>query len=114
MRISDWSSDVCPSDLPYKGRPIDEIARDPAAIKLGQSIFSNNCATCHGSSAQGAIGFPNLSDDIWHWGGAPEDILTSILDGREGVMPEWGTEIGRASCRERVCQYVSLSVVAVT
>src|SRR3546814_9384623 len=91
MRISDWSSDVCPSDLPYKGRPIDEIARDPAAIKLGQSIFSNNCATCHGSSAQGAIGFPNLSDDIWHWGGAPEDILTSILDGREGVMHEWGT-----------------------
>src|SRR3546814_13398873 len=48
-------------------------------------------STCHGSSAQGAIGFPNLSDDIWHWGGAPEDILTSILDGREGVMPEWGT-----------------------
>src|SRR3546814_448673 len=76
---------------PYKGRPIDEIATDPAAIKLGQSIFSNNCATCHGSSAQGAIGFPNLGDDIWHWGGSPEEILTSILDGREGVMPEWGT-----------------------
>src|SRR3546814_20185914 len=69
MRISDWSSDVCSSDL----------------------IFSNNCATCHGTSAQGAIGFPNLSDDIWPWGGSPEDILTSILDGREGVMPEWGT-----------------------
>src|SRR5690606_38109980 len=76
---------------PYKGRPIDQIAADPAAIKLGQSIFSNNCATCHGSSAQGAIGFPNLGDDIWHWGGSPDDILTSILDGREGVMPEWGT-----------------------
>lgn len=76
---------------PYKGRAIDAIARDPAAIKLGQSIFNNNCATCHGSSAQGAIGFPNLSDDIWHWGGSPEEILTSILDGREGVMPEWGT-----------------------
>src|SRR3546814_6912100 len=55
-------------------------------------LSSDVCSSdLHGSSAQGAIGFPNLSDDIWHWGGAPEDILTSILDGREGVMPEWGT-----------------------
>src|SRR3546814_13214285 len=36
---------------PYKGRPNDEIATDPAAIKLGQSIFRNNSATCPGSSA---------------------------------------------------------------
>ena len=76
---------------PYKGQPIDDIATDPAAIKLGQAIFNNNCATCHGSSAQGAIGFPNLRDDIWHWGGSPDDILATVLDGREGVMPEWGT-----------------------
>src|SRR3546814_781009 len=41
---------------PYKGRPIDEIARDPAAIKLGQSIFSNHCATCHGSPERGDRG----------------------------------------------------------
>lgn len=76
---------------PYRGQPIDAIAADPAALKLGQAIFNNNCATCHGSSAQGAIGFPNLRDDIWHWGGTPDDILTSVLDGREGVMPPWGT-----------------------
>lgn len=76
---------------PYKGQPIDAIAADPAALKLGQAIFNNNCATCHGSSAQGAIGFPNLRDDIWHWGGTPDDILASVLDGREGVMPPWGT-----------------------
>src|SRR3546814_17044904 len=74
---------------PYKGRPIDELARDPAAIKLGQSIFSNNCATCHGSSAQGAIGFPNLSDALWPWGGAPEAHLTPILAVRAGGLPEW-------------------------
>ncbi len=76
---------------PYKGRAIDAIAGDPAAIKLGQAIFNNTCATCHGSSAQGALGFPNLRDNIWHWGGTPDDILTTVLDGREGVMPEWGT-----------------------
>ena len=75
---------------PYADQPIDQLAKDAKAVALGRSIFSNTCATCHGSSGQGAIGYPNLTDEIWHWGGAPEQILTSILDGREGVMPEWG------------------------
>ncbi len=75
---------------PYVGQPIDVIARDPAAVALGRSIFSNTCATCHGSSATGAIGYPNLTDDIWHWGGSPERILETVMQGREGVMPEWG------------------------
>ena len=47
-------------------------------------------ATCHGSSAKGAIGYPNLTDDIWHWGGAPEQILHTVQEGRDGVMPPWG------------------------
>jgi len=76
---------------PYAGQPINVLAQDPKALKLGRSIFSNTCATCHGSSAQGAIGFPNLSDKIWHWGGSPEQVLQTILDGRDGVMPPWGT-----------------------
>jgi cytochrome c oxidase cbb3-type subunit 3 len=76
---------------PFAGQAIDALAQDPKALALGRSIFSNTCATCHGSSGQGAIGYPNLTDDIWHWGGAPEQILQTVLDGREGVMPEWGT-----------------------
>ena len=75
----------------YKGRPIDALASDPSARQLGRSIFNNTCATCHGSSAQGATGYPNLADDIWHWGGTPDRVLETVLDGREGVMPEWGT-----------------------
>ena len=75
---------------PYKGRSIDALARDPQAVRLGRSIFANTCATCHGSSAQGAIGYPNLTDDIWYWGGSPDRILETVLDGREGVMPPWG------------------------
>lgn len=75
----------------YAGQPVDAIARDPQAVLLGRSIFNNSCAGCHGSSAQGAIGYPNLADNIWHWGGSPEQVLESVLEGREGVMPEWGT-----------------------
>ena len=76
---------------PFKDQPINVLAGDAEALRLGRSIFNNTCATCHGSSAQGAIGYPNLTDDIWHWGGTPERVLETVLDGREGVMPEWGT-----------------------
>ena len=76
---------------PYANQPIDRIAQDPKAVALGKAIFGNNCATCHGSTAQGAIGYPNLTDKIWHWGGTPEQVLETVLKGREGVMPPWGT-----------------------
>ena len=78
---------------PFAKQPIDQLAKDPKALALGQSIFNNTCATCHGSTGQGAIGYPNLSDDIWHWGGTPDLVLQTVLDGREGVMPEWGTAL---------------------
>ncbi|GHB97739.1 cytochrome-c oxidase, cbb3-type subunit III [Thermomonas carbonis] len=79
---------------PYQGQPIDVLARNPQAVKLGSSIFGNTCATCHGSSGKGAIGYPDLTDDVWHWGGSPEQVLQSVLDGREGVMPPWGKILG--------------------
>jgi len=94
---------------PYKGQSIDVIARDPGALQLGRAIFNNTCATCHGSSAQGAIGYPNLSDDIWHWGGSPDRVLETVLEGREGVMPEWGkvlTGMGGPNGVDYVVAYV--------
>lgn len=79
---------------PFAGKPIDAIASDERAVKLGRSIFSNNCATCHGSSAQGAIGYPNLTDKIWHWGGTPDQILETVLNGRQAAMPGWQDALG--------------------
>lgn len=93
----------------FAGKPIDVIAQDPRARKLGQAIFANTCATCHGSSAHGAIGYPNLSDGIWKWGGTPDDILHSVQDGRDGVMPPWGTVLtgmGGPNAVDQVVAYV--------
>ncbi|MEJ1095553.1 MULTISPECIES: cytochrome-c oxidase, cbb3-type subunit III [unclassified Pseudoxanthomonas] len=93
----------------YKGQPIDTLAMDPAARQLGRSIFNNTCATCHGSSAQGAVGYPNLADDIWHWGGEPDRVLETVIQGREGVMPEWGTVLngmGGDNAVDQVIAYV--------
>lgn len=94
---------------PYAGKSIDVLAGNPKALALGRSIFNNTCATCHGSTAQGAIGYPNLTDDIWHWGGTPDRILQTVLDGREGVMPEWGkvlTGMGGENAVDYVIAYV--------
>ena len=95
---------------PYAGKSIDVLAADPKAVALGRSVFSNTCATCHGSSGQGALGYPNLTDEIWHWGGTPDAILQTVLDGREGVMPGWETALvgmGGPNAVDYVIAYVN-------
>jgi cytochrome c oxidase cbb3-type subunit 3 len=74
--------------------PLDELAKNPDAVRLGRNTFMNNCASCHGSDGRGAKGFPNLTDDEWLHGGAPETIYTTIANGRVGVMAPMGAVVG--------------------
>src|SRR3546814_11325591 len=87
MRISDWSSDVCSSDL--LRRPVKARLRGP-----------NLCVTHRSPSA----GDPRTTGGILAFSSGSSRVA---LNGRR-------REIGRASCRERVCQYVEISVVAVS
>lgn len=91
----------------HAGQPIPVLARNDEALQLGRSIFANTCATCHGSTAQGAIGYPDLTDDHWQWGGEPEDILTTILDGRDGIMPPWGSVLVGMGGEQAMTQIVA-------
>ncbi len=90
-------------------RSIPDIATDPEALKVGQRLFLQNCALCHGSGARGNIGFPNLTDKAWLYGGEPEAILISIMDGRKGEMPPWGAALGEQGVKEVVSYTLSLS-----
>ncbi|MDX1756566.1 MAG: cytochrome-c oxidase, cbb3-type subunit III [Marinobacter sp.] len=74
----------------YGDTPIVELAQDDDAMKMGQRLFANNCAVCHGSAGRGSIGFPNLTDDDWLYGGEPDTILHTITQGRQGAMPAKG------------------------
>jgi cytochrome c oxidase cbb3-type subunit III len=71
----------------FRDKDFAALAHDPAAQSLGREVFLRNCAGCHGADARGALGFPNLADADWLYGGTPEAIVVSISAGRRGVMP---------------------------
>ena len=67
--------------------PLPELTDNEDALRMGRNLYAHNCSTCHGSDARGAQGYPNLTDDHWTWGSEPEQILTSIQQGRQAAMP---------------------------
>jgi cytochrome c oxidase cbb3-type subunit 3 len=93
----------------FAGQPIPALALDEEAVALGQSVFANNCAGCHGSDGRGAVGFPNLADASWQWGGSPEQILQTISNGRRAMMPALGAVLGEQGVKEVVAHVRSLS-----
>src|SRR3546814_20394578 len=110
MRISDWSLYVCSSDLGEDGDRLRAVHRRLRAARHGRGR--------HGRGRPGALGMDGAGDrvdDAWRTAPRPAelvDVLAAGAAGTRGVAD--GIEIGRASCRERVCQYVLLSVVAVS
>ncbi len=89
----------------YLALPVEEIAVDPAVRKMGMRLFANNCAQCHGADSGGAYGFPNLRDDDWLYGGDAATIKATLVNGRQAVMPAWGSVIGDEGIAD-VTQYV--------
>jgi cytochrome c oxidase cbb3-type subunit 3 len=93
----------------FRDKPIEELQHDAQALNLGRNVFVNNCAMCHGSDARGAKGYPNLTDNDWLYGGSPDLVLTSILNGRGGVMPPLGAALGEQGVNEVANYVLSLS-----
>ena len=96
----------------YRAMTISQIADDHDGRMIGQRLFLNNCAQCHGSDARGARSFPNLADNHWLHGGEPEQIEHSIREGRHGIMPPWNAVVSPSEASD-IAQYVrSLSGLA--
>jgi cytochrome c oxidase cbb3-type subunit 3 len=75
-----------------KTATLEQIEADPKlqayALEEGQSIFGDNCATCHGQGGTGGKGYPNLRDDVWLWGGSLEQIQQTVRYGVRSGDPQ--------------------------
>ena len=90
----------------FAGKTTEQLAKDPQAMAIGDRLFMNNCAQCHGSDARGSTGYPNLTDGDWLWGGTPERIHETIAKGRTGVMPPMAAAVGSAEDVRNLSNYV--------
>lgn len=93
----------------FAKQPIEVLAKDQDALKIGQRLFSQNCSQCHGSDGRGQTGFPNLTDGDWLYGGTPEKIKETLLNGRNAMMPGWIDSFGEQGVKEAAAYALSLS-----
>lgn len=98
--------EVAPLYAKFTAMGAQDMAGDAQAMGIGERLFLNNCAQCHGSDARGSKGFPNLADADWLWGGAPEQIKESIAKGRMGNMPPMAAAVGTPDDVKNVAHYV--------
>ena len=74
---------------------LTEITADPKLLEIalaeGKAAFGDNCAPCHGSGGQGQKGYPNLTAGRWLWGGALDQIQTTITHGIRADDPDTHT-----------------------
>lgn len=97
---------LAPIYAEFTGVATETLAKNPKAIAIGERLFMNNCSQCHGSDARGSRGFPNLTDKDWLYGGSPENIHQTIVNGRIGMMPPIAAAVGSDEDIKNVAHYV--------
>ena len=97
---------MAPVYAKFTAMPAAALAKDAQAMGIGERLFINNCAQCHGSDARGSKGFPNLTDSDWLGGSGPEYIAKTITGGRMGVMPPMAAAVGTPEDVKNVANYV--------
>lgn len=103
---------VRPLYAKFDAMTIPEIAHNAEAQRIGQRLFLNNCAQCHGSDARGSPSFPNLVDGDSMYGRSPESIAQTITKGRHGLMPGYAGVIDGATQKDIANHVRSLSGLA--
>lgn len=99
-------ADLEPLYARFTAMSAEEMSKDGQAMAIGANLFQNNCAQCHSSDARGGKTFPNLTDNDWLYGGAPEKIHETITQGRTGIMPPMAAAVGEAEDVSNVANYV--------
>jgi cytochrome c oxidase cbb3-type subunit III len=104
--IDKGNKEVAPLYAKFASMTPADMSRDPQAHAIGERLFMNNCAQCHGSDARGGKSFPNLTDSDWLYGGAPEKIQETLVQGRVGNMPPMAAAVGTSNDVKNLANYV--------
>ncbi len=104
--VAQANAELAPLYARFDAMKPEEMAGDPQAMAIGDRLFMNNCAQCHGSDARGSKGFPNLADTDWLHGGSPEKIRETIENGRVGNMPPMAAAVGTPEDVRNLSNYV--------
>ena len=69
---------------------------DATLATAGEARFQQVCAACHGMDGKGnpLLGAPNLTDQIWLYGGDAATLRQTLVSGRNGQMPAWDDKLG--------------------
>ena len=99
---------VSPLYAGFKAQSVDALSRDTAALAVGERLFMNNCAQCHGSDGGGSKGFPNLTNVNLAWLGdrSAAHIVQTVTQGRTGMMPPMAAAVGGEAELSELANYV--------
>ena len=106
--VGQLQTSVAPLYAEFSALPVEALAKDARALAVGERVFMNNCAQCHGSDARGSKAYPNLTNANGAWLGARNagHIVQTVTDGRTGMMPPMGAAIGGEAQLSEVAHYV--------
>ncbi len=104
--VAKATEELKPMYAKFAAMRVEDLAKDADAKGIGERLFLNNCAQCHGSDARGSRGFPNLTDNDWLHGGSPEKITETITNGRIGMMPPMAALVGSENDILNLANYV--------
>ena len=109
---TELSNDLAAAQLAQAGliarvaaTPVADILADADLTRYatagGASAFKVHCIQCHGTGAEGGVGYPNLNDDEWIWGGTVDEVYATITHGARdpgdpdthyNIMPNFGAD----------------------
>ena len=93
----------------YAKQDVKTVSIDNGALKIGARLFQTYCVQCHGTDMRGSRGFPNLVDNDWLYPGTPDGIKTTIMEGRNGVMPPFSETLKPDQITDAAQYVLSLS-----
>lgn len=91
---------------PYIAQDVMTVAADPKAMETGRRLYLTYCSQCHGSDGKGSREFPDLTDGLWLWGSAPDQVKQGITNGFQAEMPALGDAVGGEAGAREVAHYV--------